>query len=63
MGLPASSISQCTLVEVWSWQDGVDNANYTYLDIHQIRKKQLMEIPKPKKHKIPKIYFQIILNL
>ena len=59
MGLPASSISQCTLVEVWSWQDGVDNANYTYLDIHQIRKKQLMEIPKPKKHKIPKIYSRI----
>jgi hypothetical protein len=59
MGLPASSISQCTLVEVWSWQDGVDNANYTYLDIHQIRKKQLMEIPKPKKHKIPKIYSSI----
>lgn len=59
MGLPASSISQCTLVEVWSWQDGVDNAIYTYLDIHQIRKKQLMEIPKPKKHKIPKIYSRI----
>jgi hypothetical protein len=54
MGLPASSISQCTLVEVWSWQDGVDNAIYTYLDIHQIRKKQLMEIPKPKNIKFPK---------
>jgi hypothetical protein len=59
MGLPASSISQCTLVEVWSWQDGVDNAIYTYLDIYQIRKKQLMEIPKPKKHKIPKVYSRI----
>ena len=59
MGLPASSISQCTLVEVWSWQDGVDNALYTFLDIHQIKNKQLIEIPKPKKHKIPKIYSRI----
>ncbi|MBK7058599.1 MAG: ATP-binding protein [Leptospiraceae bacterium] len=59
MGLPASSISQCTLVEVWSWQDGVDNAIYTYLDLNQIKKKELIEIPKPKKHKIPKIYSRI----
>ncbi len=62
MGLPASSISQCTLVEVWSWQDGIENAIYTYLDIHQIKKKQLMEIPKPKKNKIPKTISKIGKN-
>lgn len=29
MGLPNASISQCTRVEVWSWQNGLDSALYT----------------------------------
>jgi hypothetical protein len=37
MGMPSASISQCTRVEVWSWQDGVDSALYTYLDVDKIR--------------------------
>ncbi|RYG88127.1 MAG: ATP-binding protein, partial [Alphaproteobacteria bacterium] len=30
MGLPASSISQAQRVDVWSWQDGPENAIHTY---------------------------------
>jgi len=56
MGLPASSISQCTKVEVWSWQTGADNAFYTYLDINKINSLELSEIPKPIKKKIPEVY-------
>ena len=36
MGLPQSSISQCKRVDVYTWQDGPDNAIHTYLDIDAI---------------------------
>ncbi|ACU34559.1 hypothetical protein Amir_0595 [Actinosynnema mirum DSM 43827] len=36
MGLPNSSMSQCTRVEVWSWTNGPGNALYTYLDLAEI---------------------------
>ncbi|MEU4767736.1 ATP-binding protein [Actinosynnema sp. NPDC023794] len=38
MGLPNSSMSQCTKVEVWSWTNGPGNALYTYLDLAEIDK-------------------------
>jgi hypothetical protein len=36
MGLPNSSMSQCTKLEVWSWTNGPGNALYTYLDLVEI---------------------------
>ena len=36
MGLPSASISQAARVEVWSWQNGPDNALYSYLDVAEI---------------------------
>jgi sensor histidine kinase regulating citrate/malate metabolism len=33
MGLPSSSISQCQRVDVWSWQNGLENILHTYLDL------------------------------
>lgn len=59
MGLPSSSISQCTKVDIWSWQDGVDKAYHTFLDINQVNQKKLTEIPKPKKEKIPERYKKV----
>ncbi|RUL46540.1 ATP-binding protein [Lysinibacillus antri] len=56
MGLPASSISQCTRVDVWSWQDGVENALHTYLDIKEVKEKKSAEIPLPTKKEIPSIW-------
>lgn len=52
MGLPNSSISQCTKVEVWSWEN-LDNIFYTYLDINEMMGGKLETIPKPKIDKIP----------
>ena len=46
MGLPASSISQCKRVEVWSWQEGIENAIYSYLDLNEI-KDLLGLVPEP----------------
>jgi hypothetical protein len=59
MGLPSASISQCTRVEVWSWQQGIDKALYTYLDIDQIRQGQQKTIPEPEFRRIPERWHAI----
>ena len=46
MGLPASSISQCEELRVWSWQNGVDNALSTNLSLSAIRKGDVF-VPSP----------------
>jgi len=53
MGLPASSISQARRVEIWTWQDGVENSLYTYLDIDEIKRNNNSEVPEPINKKIP----------
>ena len=53
MGLPSSSISQCKRVDVWSWQDGVENALYSYLDLDEITGRILGEVPEPVRKPIP----------
>jgi len=56
MGLPSSSVSQCERVDVWSWQNGVDNAIYTYLDLREIRGRRMTEVPLPKAKKVPALW-------
>lgn len=56
MGLPSSSISQAKTVEVWSWQDGIENALYSYLDIDKILRQELKEVPQPIKKEIPELW-------
>lgn len=58
MGLPNASISQCSKVEVWSWQNG--NCYYTYLDVAQIERDALKEVPEPKLSTIPDRWKEII---
>lgn len=53
MGLPASSVSQARRVDVWSWQKGIESALHTYLDIHEIEKGILDQVPEPVPTKIP----------
>jgi len=59
MGLPSSSISQAKKVEVWSWQDGIENAIYTYLDIDLIINQTLKEVPQPIKKEIPELWTRV----
>lgn len=56
MGLPSASISQCTKVEVWSWQDGVESALYTYIDLDKIRSQEQRAIPEPTHVRVPKVW-------
>ncbi|MEM8779495.1 MAG: ATP-binding protein [Cyanobacteria bacterium P01_G01_bin.49] len=53
MGLPSSSISQCQRVDVWSWQNGVDKALYTYLDLDEIKSRRMNEVPEPIHKSLP----------
>lgn len=59
MGLPSSSVSQCERVDVWSWQNGVENALYTYLDLEEIKLERLTEVPEPKPKPIPRVWQQV----
>jgi hypothetical protein len=53
MGLPSASISQARKVEVWSWQNGINSALYTYLDVDKIMRAEMDELPHPVKEAIP----------
>ena len=55
IGLPNSSMSQATQVDVWSWQSGVTNAVHTRLWISDV-KQGIREIPAPALKSIPKVY-------
>lgn len=56
MGLPSSSISQAKKVEVWTWQNSIDSAIYSYLDIDAIVAQTLKEVPIPITKEIPDIW-------
>ncbi|MFM6402374.1 ATP-binding protein [Planktothrix sp.] len=62
MGLPSSSISQCQRVDVWSWQDGVENALYTYLDLEEIKNRRMTEVPEPTPKQIPITWARVSQN-
>ena len=53
MGLPNSSISQCRRLEVWTWQNGPDNAMHSYLDVDEIEGRQLFSVPAPVHNPLP----------
>lgn len=63
MGLPSSSISQCQRVDVWSWQNGVDNANYSYLDLNEIISGEMRRIPEPTEKSVPEKWLDIAKNI
>ena len=47
VGLPQSSISQCKRVDIWTWQNGADNAFHCYLDLNEIRNEGMRDVPEP----------------
>jgi hypothetical protein len=59
MGLPSASISQAKRVEVWSWENGIEAANYSYLDVDQIVRGEMNEIPEPINKKLPPDFLKV----
>lgn len=54
MGLPNSSISQARRVDVWTWQDGYESAVHSYLDVGEIERGELSDVPTPTVERVPK---------
>jgi hypothetical protein len=52
MGLPNSSMSQCTRVDVWTWQNGPDNALTTHLDLSEVQA-GMTDVPEPVPEALP----------
>ncbi|OUC98914.1 ATP-binding protein [Streptosporangium minutum] len=53
MGLPNSSMSQCTRLDVWSWTNGAGNAMHTYLDLKEIEAGLIDDVPEPTYDPLP----------
>lgn len=53
MGLPTSSVSQCQRVDVWTWQDGIDNPSHSYIDVDEIKNQALAKVPVPDHEPVP----------
>lgn len=53
MGLPNSSISQARRVDVWTWQNGYQSATHSYLDVGEIERGELNEVPEPRAEAVP----------
>jgi hypothetical protein len=54
MGLPNASISQAGRVDVWTWQNGPENALHTFLDVDEIRRRERKEVPIPRPTSVPR---------
>lgn len=63
MGLPSSSISQAVRVDVWSWQESHDEALHTYIDVDEISRGEMSEVPEPKKGKVPQKWIDVVGSL
>ena len=56
MGLPSASISQCRKLEVWTWQSDPDSSLYTYLDLAEIERGGIQEVPPPIEQQMPEFW-------
>jgi len=56
MGLPNASISQCRRIDVWTWQNGPQNALHTYLDVDEVEAGKLRSVPSPKHDPLPDVW-------
>ena len=54
MGLPTASVSQCRRFDVWSWQENIEQAAHSYIDLDEIEQGVLDEVPEPTGTPIPK---------
>lgn len=56
VGLPQSSMYACPRVEVYSWQNGVENCNMSYLDIEKVSNGEQTKIPAAERVDFPEEY-------
>lgn len=56
VGLPQASVSQAKKVNVWTWQNGIDNAFHTCIDLTDDDWVEKGIIPEPEEKSIPDIW-------
>ena len=59
MGLPTASVSQCRRFDVWSWQDGIERAVHSFVDLDDIEAAELTQIPEPTGTPVPQEWLEI----
>ena len=62
VGLPQSSISQCKRVDIWTWQNGTDNALHCYLDLEEINTTGRQDVPDPTHNAVPDRWRNVLSN-
>lgn len=60
VGLPQASLYACPIIEVYSWQGGIENAKKVFLDINQVKDGVQTEIEDPVNTQIPAPYCDYI---
>lgn len=60
VGLPQASLYATPQVEVYSWQNGIENSKRTYLDIDKVKDGEQTELEDPSPCMIPEKYKQYI---
>ena len=60
VGLPQASLYACPEIEVYSWQNGIENAQKVYLDINKIKNGDQTEIEDPELKPLPAPYASYI---
>ena len=63
VGLPQSSVSQCRRVDVWTWQNGADNAYHCYLDLDDIQTEGTQDVPEPTVTRVPDRWRKVAANI
>lgn len=53
MGLPTASVSQCRRVDVWTWENGIENLRHCYIDVDEIEQHNVSDVPMPDQEPIP----------
>ena len=60
MGLPTASVSQCKRLNVWTWENDINQCAHSYIDIDEIEAGDLQEVPEPDSEAIPEQWLNMV---
>ena len=60
MGLPTASVSQCRRLDVWTWDNGIDQCPHSYIDIEEIEEGTQLEVPEPDSCPVPREWLDMV---
>ena len=60
MGLPTSSVSQCRRVDVWTWQEDIEQAVHSYIDVDLVEEGTQIAVPDADQDPIPEEWMNLV---